>query len=150
MPEFGATPEREGRGVCSIDGCDRPVRKWRLCVTHYHRVRDHGNPRLDLPLRPLTPQGRFWAKVDKGPDCWLWTGCVVNRYGQFKTNGQQFQAHRWAWEELRGPIPDGLVLDHLCRRPLCVNPDHLEVVTQRENIRRGNSPIAAYMREVAA
>ncbi len=73
---------------------------------------------------------------DLGP-CVLWEGCVgVSGYGRKWRGGRDDYAHRAAYEEARGPIPPGLTIDHLCRVKLCVNPDHLEVVTSRENIRR--------------
>lgn len=86
----------------------------------------------------------FWRKVDKTPTCWLWTGTSADgRYGRFHLLGRNYQAHRWAYEQLVGPIPEGLQLDHLCRVTLCVNPDHLEPVTGRVNTLRGNTIQAA-------
>lgn len=92
--------------------------------------------------RPLAE--RFWPKVDvRGPDeCWLWTAALDGHgYGRIDEGGHaghSFGAHRVAWELANGAvIPDGLVIDHLCRNPPCVNPAHLEPVTQRENLRRG-------------
>lgn len=78
---------------------------------------------------------RFWNKVDKTPGCWLWTGSVAYGYGKFR-DGRTVLAHRWAYESIRGPIPTGLVLDHLCKVKHCVNPDHLEAVTHAVNVRR--------------
>lgn len=82
---------------------------------------------------------RFWAKVDKTETCWLWTAGSFSRgYGRFTlSHGKYVSAHRWAFEHLMGPIPEGLDLDHLCRTPACVNPAHLEPVTHAENVRRG-------------
>lgn len=83
---------------------------------------------------------RFWSKVDRSGECWLWRAKLQNRgYGQFSFNGHAVLAHRFAYELLIGPIPDGLTLDHLCRAPACVNPLHLEPVTHLENVRRGNA-----------
>lgn len=95
------------------------------------------------PLFDAEEAGRFWAKVDKSGDCWEWTASHNGRgYGQFfvSRNGKKasIRAHRWAYESVVGPIPDGLTLDHLCRHPWCVRPDHLEPVTMRENLLRGN------------
>ena len=82
-------------------------------------------------------------RPELGP-CWLWTGAVGgNRgYGNFAVDGRRSskryaRAHRFAYELLVGPISAWLVLDHLCRNHLCVNPAHLEPVTQAENLRRG-------------
>jgi hypothetical protein len=86
---------------------------------------------------------RFWSKVDKTGDCWEWTAARTNGYGVFRIGGRKdgrlVPAHRHAYEELVGPIPNGLQIDHLCRNPACVNPSHLEPVTQKENILRGES-----------
>jgi HNH endonuclease len=85
---------------------------------------------------------RFWSQVERTSDCWLWTG-HVNRdgYGQFKVTDRPghyrtVRAHRWAWEVTHGPVPAGLTLDHLCGRPACVRPDHLDPCTAAENLRR--------------
>lgn len=70
--------------------------------------------------------------------CWLWTGHInQDGYGRICRGGESKSAHRTSYEVFRGPIPDGLVLDHLCRVRHCVNPDHLEPVSIAENIRRG-------------
>jgi len=95
---------------------------------------------------PLPPEERFWAKVDKTETCWLWMGGRNNGYGYFRlggTGGPRAYAHRFAYEQLIGPVPDGLQLDHLCRVRHCVNPAHLEPVTSRENCLRGESLQAA-------
>ncbi|MFG2773743.1 HNH endonuclease signature motif containing protein [Streptomyces sp. NPDC048350] len=98
-------------------------------------------------MRELTD--RFLDKIAPGPlGCWDWTAHVKpNGYGQFKIAGRPQYAHRVAYELTRGRIPRGLVIDHLCRRRHCVNPDHLEVVSHRTNIRRGISPAARRARQ---
>lgn len=80
---------------------------------------------------------RFWARVAKTTTCWLWVGSRSNGYGQFWDGSKHLRPHRFAYEFLVGPIAEGLVLDHLCRVRHCVNPAHLDPVTQRENILRG-------------
>ena len=93
---------------------------------------------------------RFWAKVNKTDTCWLWTACASHGYGRIKVGGgfgKMLQAHRVAYEMLVGPIPEGLHLDHLCRVTLCVNPNHLEPVTPRENILRGENHVAKRARQ---
>lgn len=80
---------------------------------------------------------RFLSKVVESDGHWLWTGCLDKGYGRFRHEGETRQAHRVAYEHFVGPIPDGMHLDHLCRIPGCVNPEHLQPVTARENVRRG-------------
>lgn len=83
---------------------------------------------------------RFWTKVKKmDGGCWLWTGAISNGYGEIRRSGKRKKvlAHRWAYESLVGPVPNGLCLDHLCRVRNCVNPSHLEAVTLGENTLRG-------------
>lgn len=80
--------------------------------------------------------------------CWLWTGGLFGGtgYANIGVGGKSRGAHRVLYELHRGPIPTGMQLDHLCRQRSCVNPAHLEVVTNRENGRRGNSPPAIVAR----
>lgn len=84
--------------------------------------------------------GKFWARVQKSDGCWTWKGKhVSDGYGQFYLGqGHNIQAHIYAYEQLIGPVPEGAELDHLCRNRGCCNPAHLEPVTHRENVRRGN------------
>lgn len=93
---------------------------------------------------------RFWSKVDATGPCWEWTAARLSSggYGAFRLNGKTQRAHRVAWELLVGPIPEGLVLDHLCRNPVCVNPDHLQPVTDRVNVvERGHTIMARKARQ---
>lgn len=84
---------------------------------------------------------RFWAKVEKTNTCWLWTAWNNGTgYGLFKLDYKtSVLAHRLSYEMAKGKIPKGLVIDHLCSTTLCVNPSHLEAVTQKVNIRRGKN-----------
>lgn len=71
--------------------------------------------------------------------CWQWRQYLnPDGYGQAWVNGVRGLVHRFVYQHLRGEIPDGMVIDHLCRNRACVNPDHMEVVTQRTNVIRGN------------
>lgn len=76
-------------------------------------------------------------------ECWLWAG-AVNRHGypQRKWDGKTHMIHRVVYENEVGEIPEGLTLDHLCRVTTCINPSHMEAVTLRQNILRGQSPSA--------
>ena len=81
---------------------------------------------------------RFWAKVNKTDTCWLWTASKNwGGYGSFRVNKKKVTAHRYSYEIYKGKIPNGLQLDHLCRNRACVNPEHHEPVTNRENVVRG-------------
>ena len=82
--------------------------------------------------------------------CWLWQGYVSRQgYGQMKVDHRHWKAHRFAYVVWRGPIAEGLEIDHLCRVRRCVNPDHLEPVTHRENVRRGDLSLANARRHLA-
>lgn len=140
----GAAPDRgqhlDGGAVmahrtCSVEGCEKPHYGRGLCSPHYQRHRRAGT----MPdTRKPDAVARFWSKVDKRPGgCWLWTGTMLRSgYGQFRLGLGHVRAHRFAYELLVGPIPEGLTLDHLCRVTACVNPLHLEPVTLSENVKR--------------
>lgn len=134
------------RSICKIPGCGKFVFGHGWCSAHWSRWRRWGHPRGMSPhARP--PQERFWFFVDGGgpEDCWLWNGhLTAGGYGVF-SNGQPggCMAHRYAYELMIGPIPDGLHIDHLCRTRACVNPLHHEPVTPSENSRRAEYGAAA-------
>lgn len=83
---------------------------------------------------------RFTAKITvESPGCWIWTASTNPQgYGVFRLGGKAVGAHRAAWALLVGSIPPGLEVDHLCRVRNCVNPDHMELVTQKVNMARGS------------
>ena len=83
---------------------------------------------------------RFWEKVKQVDDCWIWTACIDHDgYGDVKIAGRRTRAHRAAYEHMVTTIPDGLVIDHLCRVRACVNPSHMDPVPNRVNVIRGDS-----------
>lgn len=93
----------------------------------------------------ITPEllANFWSRVEKSNNCWVWVGGIKrDGYGTFYWKGKQYASHRIAYQIMIGDIPEGLELDHLCRNRKCCNPEHLEAVTHRENILRGESPAA--------
>lgn len=94
---------------------------------------------MSVVERPLSRRIMDKFTVDDG--CWLWhAGLNDAGYGQINSGGSRgrpLRAHRVLYELLVGPIPDGLVIDHLCRNRACVNPSHMEPVTRGENVRRG-------------
>ena len=108
---------------------------------------------------PREVSERFWEQIDRNDPngCWIWTGShTAAGYGRFllprdhwgdMKNWHGVYAHRFMWEWENGPISEGLQIDHLCKNHPCVNPDHMEVVTLLENIRRGDSPQAINARK---
>ena len=110
-------------------------------------------------LQNLTTEERqhlelfFWRRVEKSESCWIWKGSILKSggYGLIKTTYRMrplvIRAHRFSYLLFNGPIPIGLVLDHLCRNTRCVRPDHLEAVSAIENVMRGQSPWAKEARQ---
>ena len=78
---------------------------------------------------------RFWNKVDKSGECWLWTASTLGKgYGQFWDGNKRVTAHRFSWVLHNGPIPEGLHVLHHCDVPVCVNPEHLWLGTNADNV----------------
>lgn len=97
----------------------------------------------------LTPD-RIEERTQYEPNtgCWLWTGATDNHgYGVVRVNKSVYKIHVEMWTTRNGPVPDGKILDHKCRVPLCINPEHLEPVTIAENVLRGNGPTAINKRK---
>ena len=76
---------------------------------------------------------RFWDRVLVTDGCWLWRTPREDGYGRIQIGWTRKRAHVWTWEAINGPVPEGLVLDHLCRNRACVRLDHLRAVTPRDN-----------------
>lgn len=102
--------------------------------------------------KPIPLIDRLDSKIDKTSSCWIWNGKVDKTgYGSFGMRVEKAcrtrAAHKIVYETLVGEVPEGMQLDHLCRIPLCVRPDHLEVVTPRENTLRSNGIAAINARK---
>lgn len=133
------------RRECKVTECTYVHYAVGLCRRHHRWLRKYGSPELIDELEPVrwvgntvgrihpAPHVRFFERVEITGFCWNWTGGTSTAYGVFWFGGRMVRAHRWAYEHLVGPIPEGMQLDHLCWNPGCVNPDHLEPVTQDEN-----------------
>lgn len=150
-PEAGAPPRKMTPVPCSVDGCPTNARTQGLCIKHHRRWKATGDPLGIKNGRGLSLIDRFMSRVEKddADGCWLWTaGGSGNGYGRFAiSHDTNVTAHRWHYEHHHGPIPEGMQLDHLCRVRNCVNLDHLELVTARENILRGQTVSAANARK---
>lgn len=135
----GPIQRQTGTGQpCKIEQCPKPVVAVELCENHYRRLQRYGDPTGGrITPGSITDEERFWSKVDKTDDCWLWTDAPnSNGYGTFKVSGVSEMAHRYSLKLTGQQLTDGLTIDHLCRVRLCVNPAHLEEVTYAENLLR--------------
>lgn len=140
--------------TCSVDGCDEPYDSAGLCHRHYNRAwlhsgDPHGGTRIDDTderLRRRTVEGpipeQFYNPITDAYNgvppcpCRDWTSTTLYGYGVLSADGHVRRVHRVTYEQANGPIPDGLHLDHLCRRTICCEPRHMEPVTPSENSRR--------------
>jgi hypothetical protein len=123
---------------CSIKNCYKQVVGNNLCDKHYRRFRKWGDPEKCLKGISLSNY-YFWKNVHKTDTCWIWTGSKTHHgYGRIGFRRKRVLAHRLSWQLAGRTLERGMVLDHLCRNPLCVNPEHLEQVTQYENVHRGS------------
>ena len=152
-------------GDCQVDDgrgpCGRPAVARDMCSKHWIRWKKFGDPTITKLDRDLTPEDRFWAKVDKnGPlpegkpelgPCWVWRAALLEGYAAFTLNHGHVTGHLFAYRLLVDEVPDGMQLDHVChtvsietcpggeqcRHRRCVNPAHLEPVTALTNYLRG-------------
>lgn len=134
--------------TCAVPDCGKQRRAGWLCSGHLTRWKMFGDPFATFKI----PHGqaelahiRFYRQVAvnesrtfNGTHCVEWTGFLHKGYGQFQLRpGKPVRAHRWAYEREVSELGPSVVLDHLCRNTACVNVEHLEPVSQKENIRRG-------------
>ena len=120
--------------TCTIDGCGSPALARGWCPKHYTRWQTHGDPRGGGPACYSTPEEAFAARTERRGECLIWTGAKNGGgYGRLRVNGRVTQAHRYAWECENGPIPDGMLIDHICHNRACVNADHLRLATRQQN-----------------
>lgn len=142
------------RGICTEPGCERPHEARGLCSVHYYQA----NRPAPKPRARLSSADRLARRIDKsaGPDaCWLWTGTCNDRgYGHtYIWRGDRklsTSAHRAAYIEAHGPIPDELLVRHLCNNPPCCNPSHLRLGDQVQNMADRRTTGAGYATGAAA
>lgn len=133
-PNLGRTTA----ATCSVDGCENPPLSRGWCEAHYRRWRRYGDPLSGGPLRESKPRAQIVVFDDRvqpaDGGCLAWTGPVDRQgYGKHSVGGTYIQAHRYAWERANGPIPDGMLVDHVCHNASCVNVEHLRLVTRAQN-----------------
>ena len=136
-------------GICEC-GCGGQTRVAKLNDHRYGHIKgqhvrfifNHHLPEVGRRQKQRAKVTPDLYTIDSATHCWNWNGALNSQipgqmYGRIRVGHYRKKlAHRWVYEKLKGPIPNGLELDHLCRNTMCVNPDHLEPVTGTENIRR--------------
>jgi hypothetical protein len=158
VAEAGLTPRRPREypeRICSVTNCRRPRHSRGLCARHYQRQRQYGT--IDRTTdQSYDVSFRFWRHIlledVLGDGCWLWRGTTAKGYGVFSVYVGKLKTtvrvHRFAYEQMVGPIPAGMTIDHMCHdssvcaggvdcpHRRCVNPAHLAVATIGENAGR--------------
>lgn len=156
QPTHGNRPQRFCSRTCAHPKRTTQYRQCERCgsvLTTHRQLRFCSNRCARTSL--LSEAERFWPKVNKGgptsecrPDlgpCWIWTAYVDRQTGYARFSRKW--AHRWCYIHVVGPIPRGLELDHLCRTLACVNPLHLEPVSHRVNVLRGEGFAAVHAKK---
>lgn len=132
----GTTSRKEAdmaKRTCSVADCVNQAKGLGYCQRHYHRFRRYGDPLGRFPSAIERFRGRCLIVAKTG--CWEWMGARADTgYGQLRIDTKLIYTHRFSYEHFVGPIPDGLVIDHLCRNRACCNPEHLRACTHRENV----------------
>ena len=125
--------------TCTVPGCAEKHLAKNLCRKHYLRNWKHGDPNIIKVQRGIAAVERVRLRLRIDPTgCWIYTGCLTSRgYGHIRFGKTMKMVHRVMFEHQKGPVPDGMDVDHICRNRACCNPDHLEAVSHKENVRRG-------------
>lgn len=154
LGHFGRS-QRKDPAECSVDGCDRKAKARGLCEGHRKRAAKRGMPGGPLGSRPPLERALDGAREVPAParlgaealPCWIVQGNTRDGRLRIRDGDRKVFAYRVVFEALIGALPEGLVPDHLCRRPACVNPWHLDPVPDRVNVARGIGPTAINARK---
>ena len=128
--------------ICSIDGCEKPMKARTWCAMHYWRNSKHGSPTAS-GVYARSGEERLAMNTARDPEtgCLLWTGAKQgppgrddgDRYGYWAGSDGSRYAHRNVWEHENGPVPEGLLVDHTCHNRACVELTHLRLATRAQN-----------------
>lgn len=125
---------------CKIEECGEPVKARGWCEKHYQRWHKHGDP-FGGNRNYSSPEESFAARTKAQGECIIWTGSINDSgYGKIWDGKQTVRAHRYAWERVNGPIPEGMFIDHRCHNPACVKVAHLRLASQSENNAHRSGP----------
>lgn len=140
--------------TCTIGNCEGKHSSRGFCRHHYYLWWRYGDPLAPdrkVPIRD--PEDAFVRFTRRDGDCIVWTGLMSDRgYGRVRDGNRIVPAHRYAWWRVNGPIPDGMMIDHKCWNPACVNVEHLRLATRAENGRyrsKSKIPTATGVRNVS-
>lgn len=127
--------------VCTLEWCDRPFRRNGYCDLHDQRAKRGADLTKPAQSKYRTPAQAFEALTEQAGDCLVWREHLNDQgYGVMRTPEGIVRAHRYAWEQQRGPIPEGAVLDHACHNRACVNVEHLRIASQMQNTWNRSGP----------
>lgn len=142
----------DGQCLCGCGGLTKIATRTRGKLGHIkgqpqRYIRGH-RPKNIGPYKKVDPIERFKSFIvaDPANGCHCFTRLSKHGYGMFSVNRRHVHAHRWLWEFVHGVLPRHIDIDHLCRNRSCVNLEHLEPVTRKENIRRGIGPMLIRLR----
>lgn len=123
--------------VCKVDECEKEVKALGMCNAHYLRFKRYGNALAGAPprMRDVGSRERLEAYGRREGECIVWTRSRnATGYGIISVDGKPRLAHRVSYELESGPLPKGMVVDHVCFNPACFNPAHLRAATHRQNM----------------